>query len=839
MRSVKGTLTKLRKMSFDEGYFRLRAKGTEILDRLQVQLGRAQMSEQAFMTYVSGSRQLDMPTLQSELLERKRTQAGPRFFVMEKTRAHDQAIVSTRHDGWLHECVRRAERSCARHFTLLHVNVHYEQAIQWHADPVSGQLWPQGPYYTVPIFAGDSGYGDIKYVWELNRQPFLIDIARAYWLTGNERYADVCLGMLEDWIQANPYLYGVNWSSALEIAVRSLAWLWAYFCCLHATAMTPQRHLTLLKALYQHGQYLERHLSFYFSPYNHLIGEATALYGLGLLFPELRCARRWRETGWRILGQEVAKQFYADGGTVEQTTSYHHFTLGFYLWAVILQRLNGGEIDTPMWQRLEKAMEFAMYMMQPDGTLPMIGDNDDAQAIVQEGMAPWDFRHMLSLGAVLFDRADFKRQAGPFSEAAFWLLGADGRQQYERLSTVEPHQASLALPHSGYYIMRSGWAADDHYLCFDCGALADGVFHDETPSAAHGHADALSFTLAAYGQPCLVDPGFYTYNGALEWHRYFRETAAHNTVVIDGQPQAAYRGRLKWSHAPQVTRLHWGSAAAGDYVEGMHDGYSRYTPAVLHRRAVLFCKPHYWLIRDEFSGEGEHELAWYFHFAPEACLTQEETGTVLMQHVSGTGLAVVPVERTQITVDLLPPGEAPEAGWVAPQYGMKVQAPMARYRQRARLPMTLHTLLLPYAGQGLPGTVDVVPEGTPQTAQTLLVTTQEHRDVFLFSAGHGATSCHTGWQTDGRAACVRLNDRQEVWAGFLVNGTVLTRDGQDLLRIDRPVGFAAILVQAGQTRIELSEAADVVTTLPNACIVIAPTLEGMHAQCAIPTRRRS
>jgi hypothetical protein len=440
---------------------------------------------------------------------------------------------------------------------------------------------------------------------------------------------------------------------------------------------------------------------------------------------------------------------------------------------------------------------------------------------------------------VLFDRADFKRQAGPFSEAAFWLLGGEGEQQYERLSTVAPRQTSIALPHSGYYVMRSGWAADDHYLCFDCGSLADGVCHDDTPSAAHGHADALSFTLSAYGQPCLVDPGFYTYNGTLDWHRYFRETAAHNTVVIDGQPQAVYRGRLKWSHAPQVTRLHWGSAAAGDYVEGMHDGYSRHMPAVLHRRAVMFCKPHYWLIRDEFSGAGEHELAWYFHFAPETRLTQEETGTVLMQHVSGTGIAVVPVERTQITVDLLPPGEAPEAGWVAPQYGMKVRAPIARYRQSACLPMTLHTLLLPYAGQFLPGTVAVVAEGTPQTAQTLLVTTPEHRDVLLFSAGQGATCCHTGWQTDGRAACVRLNDRQDLWAGFLVNGSVLARDGQDLFRTDRPVDFAAILVQAGQTHIELSEPAEVVTTLPNACIVIAPTLEGMHSQCAISIRQRS
>jgi hypothetical protein len=31
----------------------------------------------------------------------------------------------------------------------------------------------------------------------------------------------------------------------------------------------------------------------------------------------------------------------------------------------------------------------------------------------------------------------------------------------------------------------------------------------------------------------------------------------------------------------------------------------------------------------------------------------------------------------------------------------------------------------------------------------------------------------------------------------------------------------------------------VVTTLPNACVVIAPTLEGMHSPCATPTGLRS
>jgi hypothetical protein len=257
---------------------------------------------------------------------------------------------------------------------------------------------------------------------------------------------------------------------------------------------------------------------------------------------------------------------------------------------------------------------------------------------------------------------------------------------------------------------------------------------------------------------------------------------------------------------------------------------------VLHRRAVLFCKPHYWLIRDEFMGEGEHCLERYFHFAPATVFVQEGAATVLMQNAAGKGVAVVAVERENVAVALLQHGEAASAGWLAPQYGVKVGAPIARFSQTARLPLTVHTLLVPQTAPCSPDTVTVVPGDQTQSAQTLLVTSPGRRDVVVFSTAVEEISFYEGWRTDSRAASVRLNEEQEFRAGFFIQGSGLTRDGRDLLRVDRKIRCAAVLVQPGQTYIELSEPAEVATTLPNPRIVIAPTSEGMHTPCATLTK---
>ncbi len=179
------------------------------------------------------------------------------------------------------------------------------------------------------------------------------------------------------WHAENPVATGVGWSCALEPAFRALSWLWGYFLTLDDPEFDADSHVQWLEAFHDHGRFLHRHLEDDASPFNHLIGEACALYCLGVLFPEFREARMWRVRARHALESELPREFYSDGGSAEQSTFYHHATTGFYLLAVLLARENGKEFSDAVWAAIERAIEFSTFLQQPDGTTPRIGGADD------------------------------------------------------------------------------------------------------------------------------------------------------------------------------------------------------------------------------------------------------------------------------------------------------------------------------------------------------------------------------------------------------------------------------------------------------------------------------
>jgi len=380
---------------------------------------------------------------------------------------------------------------------------------------VGGWPWPRRYHADVPVHRGDVGCGDVKYVWELSRQQYLMDLGKAHFLTGDPQHVVAVRRLVRSWLEGNPYATGVNWACALEPAFRVFSWLWTYYLTLDA--LDDEFHLEWLAGFHDHGRFLARHLEKYSSPYNHLIGEAAALYMLGASFPEFRASRGWRARGRSILEGRLNEQFYADGGSVEQSTFYHHATLGFYLLAALSARSIGEELSPAVWRAIERALEFSMALTQPDGRTPEIGGADDGKPIRLEHLPFWDFRPYHALGAVLFDRPDFKATAGRFFEDALWLLGPAGLERFEAMKDAPPAGRSATLPASGYYVARSGWSERADYVCFDCGEQAAGMRTDAVPNSMHGHADCLSVIAWLGGRRVLVDSGLYAYNCGGAW----------------------------------------------------------------------------------------------------------------------------------------------------------------------------------------------------------------------------------------------------------------------------------------------------------------------------------
>jgi uncharacterized heparinase superfamily protein len=235
------------------------------------------------------------------------------------------------------------------------------------------------------------------------------------------------------------------------------------------------------------------------------------------------------------------------------------------------------------------------------------------------------------------------------------------------LSPSEPLE-SRAFPDSGYYLLQSGHSgsSDCISVLLDCGELGYG------PIAAHGHADALSFVLRAFGAEVFVDPGTYDYFTYPAFRNYFRSTRAHNCVVVDGRDQSEMLGPFLWGNRAQARCLRWEPCPGGGLVSGEHDGYSSLSDPVIHVRTLeLDGAARSLTIQDEIRSHGPHAITLYFHLA-ENCACRAQQNNRL--EISVCGRHIILELDPRMSVETLTGCEAPIAGWVSRSYHRRVPA---------------------------------------------------------------------------------------------------------------------------------------------------------------------
>jgi hypothetical protein len=520
----------------------------------------------------------------------------------------------------------------------------------WGFDPIHRRRPPHTFWSNVPYL--DPTCGDHKIIWELNRHQHWMALGRAFWLSGEVAYRDRFVAELASWLDANPPLIGVNWASMLELALRSISWLWAlnFFVDGSDSVETPWL-IDLLVALDRQLTQVERNLSHYFSPNTHLLGEALALYVAGRALPELSTSARRERTGRTILLAEIDRQIAIDGGHRERSTHYHRYTLDFYLLALAVARITGD----PAADRFEKAaarLSFAARLLADDrGRIPHIGDDDGGALLALTGRAPDDLRDSLAIAATMARRPDLR--VGIMPEEAFWVLAHESLRPDPAEATTHTPQsrvASAALPETGYYVSRS--AASDHLVI-------DGGPHGYQ-NGGHAHADALSLTFSLRGQPLLIDPGTGSYTTDRVLRDRLRSTALHNTLTLDGRPQSVPSGPFHWSQIAN-SRVHaWRTNEGFDYFDGAHDGYR----PLEHRRRVLALHGDLLIVADFVDGVGIHTAAVHWHLDPAWTLEAQGRRASITRAGEHVRL-VVPQGRIEHFVADADTG----LGWYSPAYG--------------------------------------------------------------------------------------------------------------------------------------------------------------------------
>jgi hypothetical protein len=657
------------------------------------------------------------------------TRTQPRFHFSAADRL---AIISAIADHQREATLREADAICDNVFQFRHLGpVKFGAGINW-------TLYPNG---------------NADWMWDLNRHAYFNTLGKAYWYTGDEKYARQFVELLLDWIDKNPAgADQPNWTSVLELGARLNNWIWAYHFFLHAEAFDRSAHTIFLKGLLTLTRQLATRLE-YHVPNNHLFLEAKALAFCGVLFPEFKEAQMWRERGLHILWDQVKKQICSDGTHVERSTLYQRAVTSELLELIMLMANNNLPVPQRVMYQLEKMIDFDIHITKPDGSSPLLGDSALTDNYIRFSAS--------EVGAVLFHQAELSPNG--WSEETIWLLGAKANVvRSTPIGRAPLRLASKPFHEGGYFVMRAGEDQQALYLVFDCGPFG----YKAVPN--HGHADALSFELYAYGRTLIADCGAYSYYLGEPWRNYFRGSRAHNTFVVDGQDQSVLLGTRHVYRMAQATLHEWASTERFDLVAGSHDGYRRLADPVTHRRCIVFVKPEYWIVIDQIIGHGSHTVEHSLHLMPWAVpQIEHDTGTV---HVLDEGdspvLTIAPSGAQSLRADCISGAMDPIQGWISFYSGVKVAAPVVRYRQNVQLPAAFCTVLYPHRPHG-PETVrvsDLAVEVDGQAADKttlcgVMVETNSYRDICVVASEHRAV-----WKTfanyESNAELVYLRHRK-------------------------------------------------------------------------------
>jgi hypothetical protein len=520
--------------------------------------------------------------------------------------------------------------------------------IDWRRDYIHGKTSAPG-YFRFVKYLDFEAVGDHKIVWELNRHQHLVLLAQAAEITGQAKYHDEIIRQLESWLEQNPYERGINWASALEVAFRTISWIWIFH--ISGKRFTQEFRRRFLIALYRHGCFLEHNLSVYFSPNTHLLGEAVALHALGVLFPQFPKSQRWRSLGAEWTRKQMDFQVRPDGSHFEQSSYYQVYAADMFLFHLLL------DPDAPLAykDRLGKMTDYIDSLLGPAREIPLFGDEDGGRFFHPYGRKTAYGRATLATASLLLDR-DYGYDEADLFEQGVWWLSPRLLRVMSRESNHRRGKDGL-FPDAGVSIAVRNEAS----IVFKWGGFGYG-------GAGHSHADVLSITVRLGGEELLLDPGTYTYMASAADRDWFRSVSAHNTVRVDGMNQAAVENPFRWGAKPKVTPVDaWTAIAA-------YGG-------ITHRRQVNLSRAGLIVVIDEIACAdtgGEHFIEQFWHTGVEirmltpACFALGNRARLHLQPGTSRDWEI-----------------GGEFGWTSPGYGVKEPSPVVRASIKGPLPAKL------------------------------------------------------------------------------------------------------------------------------------------------------
>jgi hypothetical protein len=469
--------------------------------------------------------------------------------------------------------------------------------VDWQLDFKSGWRW-SALTWSRDIEFGDRPGADIKVPWERARLQHLPRLA----MLGGARHALEFRNQTLDFVASNPPRFGVNWVTAMDVAIRAVNLLVANDLFRAAgTEFDEAFEAVLRRSILEHGHHIASHLEWSEERGNHYLADITGLLFIAAYLPETPETLRWRDFASAEVISELRRQFHAEGTNIEGSIAYHRLSgeMAAYAAAILLRLVGPSAIPPEIASRLVGMAVFAIDVTKPDGRVPLIGDNDsgrfvnlgpideadagdrDHRALVgtlngilrQPGLK--SFADGAELEAWLVEALAGSRAldaAAPNKNLAVgsnadvalaerWVRARAGeRRRTWRIAlpdgVVSAGITQVAYPSFGLYVFRGPRI----YLSVRCGSLPR---HAPT---GHAHNDQLSIELQVDGIDWIRDPGSVTYTPDPVRRNAYRSMSAHFGPRLQlGEPSPLDRGVFELT--PPVTSRcrYWGPQGfAGD-----------------------------------------------------------------------------------------------------------------------------------------------------------------------------------------------------------------------------------------------------------------------------------
>jgi hypothetical protein len=607
------------------------------------------------------------------------------FVLSSQDKESIAAILHNAFPQWVERTMKKADDVCNHHVAILGHDVRLGETISWHKDYISGHVWPL-TYFERIVRIDLNDDSDVKFPWELSRFHHAISLGKAYLLSGDEKYAEEFTQQFTHWVEANPPYWGVNWTCAMEVAIRAINLIWAIFFFQGSRYFGRHLKVTLSQSILEHGRYIygnleysSRYIDRSFIPVNgnHYMANLVGLLFISLVFPQFKESKNWFLKAYDEIINETRLQVGNDGVHYEYSPNYHRLVLELITLGILILRKNDIALPQDVWDTVAKMTDFAEHYTKPDGEAPLVRDIDNGRITILGEESLVGHKPIIQVSRGLDGRPTCEEP----TEDALWLLGLDAFNHTKIGCGNDGDICSRGFSDSGFYVLRKGQL----YMFAICSPVGMRGF------CGHSHNDFLSFELYAFDKTFLADCGSYVYSRYPKWRNRFRSTFSHNTIVIDGHEINAINENELFEIgndvAPRVNS--WETSSTCDLLDAEYtlvfgDGHH-----VTHQRRFYFDKLNqYWVIKDIVLGQKVRKVETFFHFASGIPVVADGTAGFRTACGQGANLMVIalPPEEIQVVI---------EDAWVSKIYGKKETSKVVKCIRENHLPAAQSYLMFP------------------------------------------------------------------------------------------------------------------------------------------------